>query len=719
LKGVDGGVDQDCTIEPADTVVQLLSKQVTEKTIDEVDMSKVEEEEGGKNEAEDQKLVIELLRQQVATLEREAMVRETTSREEKEAAEKRYKTLCEESNKKIGELKKAFEAANRDKESMVIKYAMGEKDIMIAKRGKEEVEKRLKESLKDKEGLQYKVKTLGTERTRLMGVCESRAQDFLMARKEGDKLKEEAKTQEARVKALEVKVKAEVDAHEQTRESLNTTFKQLCELQGSIDEMKAEAETMIAAAKVEGEEIKRKGAEQEAEQSVKLMIDSVAAAELDTVRKRQKEVVQENNELSQKVQSLQQELATTNRTLASTKEAEAKLRAELVDLYAKCAELESAVLQVEREKEKAAALEVEVTRLREEGAEVQADMVACRRKEAELLEFTRKLTDKNVSLQSEFSSIEVRAKQVEEREVQMSASLSRSEAALLEVTSRLEEEASKRREETELLARKLAEKTRAGEVDRQAVIDVRAEMEVVKRQNQARLKELTKELAATKKKLDNQAETLSIGVEETSLGSRCSSSSSLHRGEDVSPSNVGRPEISKEVVRDSREGMDREIKKVKEGAETQQMLVEKIVGLQRACARRQEKLDFLEEHVEQLLAEIKKKNRVIQHYLMSLEPGALISEESDIHKAVVGSAGVGVMASLYGSKVTEGGMTLELSLEINKKLQAVLEDTLLKNITLKDNLSTLGEEVSKMAMERHKEKNIKESFKDRHKENGK
>ena len=51
--------------------------------------------------------------------------------------------------------------------------------------------------------------------------------------------------------------------------------------------------------------------------------------------------------------------------------------------------------------------------------------------------------------------------------------------------------------------------------------------------------------------------------------------------------------------------------------------------------------------------------------------------------------------------------------------QAVLEDTLLKNITLKDNLSTLGEEVSKMAMERHKEKNIKESYKDRHRENGK
>jgi len=41
------------------------------------------------------------------------------------------------------------------------------------------------------------------------------------------------------------------------------------------------------------------------------------------------------------------------------------------------------------------------------------------------------------------------------------------------------------------------------------------------------------------------------------------------------------------------------------------------------------------------------------------------------------------MASLYSSKQSDSAMTLELSLEINQKLQAVLEDTLLKNITLK------------------------------------
>ena len=58
------------------------------------------------------------------------------------------------------------------------------------------------------------------------------------------------------------------------------------------------------------------------------------------------------------------------------------------------------------------------------------------------------------------------------------------------------------------------------------------------------------------------------------------------------------------------------------------------------------------------------------------------SEASDINKANLGRRG-GIMASLYTSHPADSGLTLDLSLEINRKLQAVLEDTLLKNITLK------------------------------------
>ncbi len=57
----------------------------------------------------------------------------------------------------------------------------------------------------------------------------------------------------------------------------------------------------------------------------------------------------------------------------------------------------------------------------------------------------------------------------------------------------------------------------------------------------------------------------------------------------------------------------------------------------------------------------------------------------------------GIMAALYKSDATSTApMSLELSLEINQKLQAVLEETLLKNITLKENINTLGKEIAKL-----------------------
>ncbi|CAG5124766.1 unnamed protein product, partial [Candidula unifasciata] len=59
----------------------------------------------------------------------------------------------------------------------------------------------------------------------------------------------------------------------------------------------------------------------------------------------------------------------------------------------------------------------------------------------------------------------------------------------------------------------------------------------------------------------------------------------------------------------------------------------------------------------------------------------------------------GIMASLYSVHQQDGSMTLELSLQINHKLQAVLEDTLLKNITLKESLDTLGEEIARLSQE--------------------
>ena len=73
------------------------------------------------------------------------------------------------------------------------------------------------------------------------------------------------------------------------------------------------------------------------------------------------------------------------------------------------------------------------------------------------------------------------------------------------------------------------------------------------------------------------------------------------------------------------------------------------------------------------------------------------------------------MASVFSSRLTDSRMTLELALEISGRMQAVLEDTILKNMTLKvsedesvfkildfcvqENLDTLGNEIAKLQTE--------------------
>ena len=62
------------------------------------------------------------------------------------------------------------------------------------------------------------------------------------------------------------------------------------------------------------------------------------------------------------------------------------------------------------------------------------------------------------------------------------------------------------------------------------------------------------------------------------------------------------------------------------------VLVDKIVKLQKTLARKQEKIEFMEEHVSTMLEEMKKKNKLIQNYILKVESGALVSSQMDENK---------------------------------------------------------------------------------------
>lgn len=648
---------------------------------------------------EEQKRVIELLRIELTRKEEALAENETKSNEAIEVSKLQLTKVQDESAKRINELRKAFDHANKEKESAVIKYAMGEKEIIIARRGKETAEKKLSEVNKDKESLNYKIKTLNTERTRLQGLCDVRNQETISAKREGEKWREECRMTETKLTAITTKYNSEQESHRETKETLDRTLSQLAELQGSVEKVRGEYQEMIDKQKEKERDMRRV----EKEQEVKLMIDGVAAQELDTLRKKHKTLLEENNQLSVKVQAGEKERLSLESQLSEVKETMQKQKAEILDMYSKCAELESVKLQLDKEVEKCVTRDEEILRLRSEAKDLQSDMSSCRAKEADLLDFTQKLTDKNVNLQSEFSSLEARSNCLEQEHSRLVVSLAETETKLSETETKLGLEIKDLSSLNKFLQSELNARAAEFGTASQQSVDAKNEVEVLRRQHTARIKELTKELNAAKKRLEEFRGEAGSPVGLSPM-SRSSSNTSLNRPElqadlhtspgllkPVSPRYAGPPSPSRVSLSSNHDSDPSDLTSLPDT----QIMIEKIVKLQKSCAKRQEKVDFLEEHVEQLLAEVKKKNKIIQHYAMNIQPGALISEESDLHKGVMTQQG-GIMSSIYGSKVKDSGMTLDLSMEMNKKLQAVLEDTLLKNIFLKENINTLGMEIQKI-----------------------
>lgn len=69
---------------------------------------------------------------------------------------------------------KQYEAANKDKESMVMRYAVSEKEVIDQKRERESLEKKLREMGKEKDLLLGKLKAMSTEKIRLGQMLDSK-----------------------------------------------------------------------------------------------------------------------------------------------------------------------------------------------------------------------------------------------------------------------------------------------------------------------------------------------------------------------------------------------------------------------------------------------------------------------------------------------------------------------------------------------------------------
>ncbi len=134
-------------------------------------------------EAMDKDRELGRLEGEVGSLRGALQAREESLLQAREEAEARWNRLKEESDAKVAELKKAFISANRDKESMVMKYAMGEREVIVQRKGKEEAERKLRSAIKEKEELQNRLKAFTDEKTKAQMVADSRVIGFETFRK--------------------------------------------------------------------------------------------------------------------------------------------------------------------------------------------------------------------------------------------------------------------------------------------------------------------------------------------------------------------------------------------------------------------------------------------------------------------------------------------------------------------------------------------------------
>ncbi|XP_027785944.1 coiled-coil domain-containing protein 186 isoform X1 [Marmota flaviventris] len=612
------------------------------------------------------------------------------------AAKNAIQQLHKEMAQRMDQANKKCEEARQEKEAMVMKYVRGEKESLDLRKEKEILERKLRDANKEFEKNTNKIKQLSQEKGRLQQLYEAKEGETTRLIREIEKLKEDISSQIIKVKWAQNKLKAEMDSHKETKDKLKDTTTKLTQAKEEADQIRQNCQDMIKTYQ-ESEEIKSneldaklrvtKGEleKQMQEKSDQLEMHHAKIKELEDLKRTFKEGMDELRTLRTKAKCLEDERLRTEDELSKYKEIINRQKAEIQNLLDKVKIADQIQDQLQRGKQEIENLKEEMESLNSLINDLQKDIEGSRKRESELLLFTEKLTSKNAQLQSECNSLQSQYDKLSCSESQLQNQCEQMRQTNTNLESRLLKEEELRKEEVQTLQADLMCKQTEVKALSTQVEELKDELVTQRRKHASNVKDLTKQLQQARRKLD-QVENGSYDKEVSSMGSRSSSSGSLNArssAEDRSPENTG-----SSVAVDNFPELDKA------------MLIERIVRLQKAHARKNEKIEFMEDHIKQLVEEIRKKTKIIQSYILREESGTLSSEASDFNKVHLSRRG-GIMASLYTSHPADSGLTLELSLEINRKLQAVLEDTLLKNITLKENLQTLGTEIERLIKHQH------------------
>ncbi|BFY97556.1 hypothetical protein BsWGS_00595 [Bradybaena similaris] len=611
------------------------------------------------------------------------------------AARKAVTTLQNELKSRVDQITKMYEECLKEKDMMVVKFAESEAKQMEAKQTTDRMETKLKEALKEKDSMSNALKAAKSDKLKAVSNFEMKCAEASNLQKELEKLKEAINSTEYRIKWFQNKLKDELENHKETKANLEKTTTKLKEAREETEIIRKECQSIVKRYQ-ESEEIKSKSLDKELklketelrtqlqERNYTEEIHQMMKRELESLKSQHKDLVQEMKTYKDKVQCLEEERRQNHQMIENYQEIMQRQKAENADLKNKIASLANLEEDFKRAQEMIQALDKDISELKIVNRDLQKEMESCRDRESKMLTLQSELSCTNAVLRSENTNLSNTASMLTGEVEKLKMEIQELETTVKDLDDKYKEEKARRIEGAENLETSLAEKTKECNDFKQKWEDEIDNSKTLKRRHANNVKDLTRQLQQLRKRIDTLEGKGDVG----SMGSRTNSNGSLNSIENSSQQSgpVHQPQLQEFPVITEQVEFDK------------QVLIERIVRLQKSHARKSEKLEFLGEHIQQLLEEIRKKNKVIQSYALREESGTLSSEDMDANKTLLARKG-GIMASLYSVHQQDGSMTLELSLQINHKLQAVLEDTLLKNITLKESLDTLGEEIARLSQE--------------------
>ncbi|BFZ02366.1 hypothetical protein BsWGS_05404 [Bradybaena similaris] len=611
------------------------------------------------------------------------------------SAKRAITTLQHELKSRVEQVTKLYEECRKEKDMIVVRFAESEAKHIEAKRIVERSEAKVKEAMRDKDLMMNALKAAKVDKQKALTNFEMKCIEVSNFQKEIEKLKEAVNSSDHRIKWFQNKLKEELESHKETKSNLEKITAKLKEAREETELIRKECQAIVKRYQ-ESEEIKSNSLDKELklkETELKTQIQEMSDTEeihqmlkkeLDSLKTQHKDVIEEVKIYKDKVNCLEEERMQNHQMIENYQEIMQRQKTSIAELNIKITSLSRLDEEYHRSQDIIQALQKEIADLQMTNHDLQKDMESCSERESKMLTLQSELSHTNALLRSENSSLSNKilslTSEVETRKMEVRAL----EESVRDLSDKRDKEKIKRKEEGDKMSAILTEKTKECNDLRQKWEDEMDSRKTLKRQHASNIKDLTRQLHQMHKRL----ESIEGKGDAGSMGSRTNSNGSLNSLENSSrqsfPVNHAPvqefPAITEQIEVDK------------------QVLIERIVRLQKSLARKNEKLEFLGEHVQQLLEDIRKKNKIIQMYALREESGTLTSEDMDANKTLLARKG-GIMASLYSAHQQDGTMTLELSLQISRKLQAVLEDTLLKNMTLKESLDTLGEEIARLSQE--------------------